>query len=136
MAEFIFKDLVKKEGLSEKVLIQSAATSSEEIGNGVYPPARAMLAKYGISCSGKTAVQLKSSDYEKYDYLIAMEEYNIKNMMRIVGHDKNHKMRLLLEFTSNPDDISDPWYTGDFQKAYDDILKGCTSFLEYLKEEM
>ena len=136
MAEFVFKNMVKEEGIEELFYIASSATSSEEIGNPVYPPAKKKLMEYGISCEEKRAVQLKKSDYDKYDYIIAMEQFNIRNMLRIIKDDKHSKVFRLLDFTDNPKDIDDPWYTGDFQTTYDEILKGCTGLLNHIKEKM
>ena len=138
MAEFILKDMVSKRNMEEQFYIESAATSTEEIWNGignpVYPPAREELAKHGIRCDGKRAVQLKKSDYEKYDYILGMEERNIRNMMRILGSDPENKVKLFLSYSSRPRDIADPWYTGDFRATYRDIVEGCEGFLQYLKE--
>ena len=136
MAEFIFKDMVNNRGVSDQFYVASAATSTEEIWNGignpVYPPAKRELAKHGISCEGKRAVQLKKSDYNKYDYLIGMEERNRRNMLRILGSDPEHKVSLLLDYTDCPGNIADPWYTGNFDVTYDDIVQGCEAFLEEL----
>ena len=137
MAEFLLKDMVSKLGFAQEFYIASAATSTEEIWNGignpVYPPARQELARHGISCEGKRAVQLKKADYAAYDYLIGMDQWNIRNMMRIVKQDPEHKICRLLEFTDRPgDDIADPWYTGQFERTYQDILEGCTGFLKQL----
>ena len=132
MAEFVFKDLVKRAHLSDQFFIASAATSYEEIGNPVYPPARRKLQEHGISAAGKTAVHLERSDYEKYDYLLGMEQYNIRNMMRILGSDPQHKVCRLLDFSDRPRDIDDPWYTGDFETAYRDILEGCEALLSHI----
>ena len=136
MAEFILKDMVEKRGLADHFEIASAATSTEEIRNGignpVYPPAREELAKHGISCAGKRAVQLKASDYDHYDYLIGMDSMNIRNIKRMVGHDDGEKIRLLLEYAGRSDSIRDPWYTNAFDETYRDIVTGCTAFLEYL----
>lgn len=138
MAEFIFKDMVKKEGVSDRFLIASAATSTEEIWNGVgnpvYPPAREELAKHGISCAGKRAIQLQKSDYEKYDYLLGMDNWNLRNMMRILKKDPDHKVHLLLDYSEHPRDIADPWYTGVFTRTYEDIVEGCEAFLAYLRD--
>lgn len=133
MAEFIFKDMIEKEGVANQFQIASAATSSEEIGNPVYPPARRKLAELGISCEGKRAVQMKRADYERYDYLLAAESRNIVNMKRIVGGDAEQKMHRLLDFSDSPRDIADPWYTGDFNMACRDIEEGCQAFLTYLQ---
>lgn len=138
MAEFILKDMVSKRNMEEQFYIESAATSTEEIWNGignpVYPLAREELAKHGIRCDEKRAVQLKKSDYEKYDYILGMEERNIRNMMRILGSDPENKVKLFLSYSSRPRDIADPWYTGDFRVTYRDIVEGCEGFLQYLKE--
>ena len=139
MAEFILKDMVEKEGLSDQFLIASAATSSEEIWNGkgnpVYPPARQELAAHGISCQGKRAVQLCKADYEKYDYIIGMEQMNIRYIHRILGKDPEHKVSKLMSFTQEGGDIADPWYSGDFHGVYGQISRGCKGLLDYLKEQ-
>ena len=135
MAEFILKDMVTKKGIADKFYIASAATSTEEIWNGignpVYPPAKAELAKHGISCDGKRAVQLKKEDYDDYDYLIGMDTMNIRNIERITGH-RGGKIHLLLEYAGSKEGIRDPWYSGDFGETYRDVMKGCSAFLEYL----
>jgi protein-tyrosine phosphatase len=133
MAEFLMKDLVKKAGLSDQFHIESAATSTEEIGNPVYPPARRKLAEHGIDCAGKTARQLQNSDYDKYDLLIGMDTANLRNMHRICGGDFARKMHLLLDFTGLPGDVADPWYTGDFDATWRDVLAGCQGLLESLQ---
>ena len=135
MAEFIFRDLVTRRYLGGKFKIASAATSREEIGNPVYPPARRKLAQHGISTDGKYARQLTRKDYEEYDYLLGMEQYNIRNMMRILGSDPENKVYRFLDFSERPRDIDDPWYTGDFETAYRDILEGCEAFLDCLEKE-
>ena len=139
MAEFILKDMVARRGIADRFKIASAATSTEEIWNGVgnpvYPPARAELAKHGISCEGKRAVQLKSSDYDEYDYLIGMDSMNIKNMERMTGHARGEKIHKLLEYAGSSADCKDPWYTNRFEETYRDIVTGCTAFLEYLEQE-
>ena len=140
MAEFIFKDMVHTHHLSYRFHIASAATSTEEIwgsvGNPVYPPAREKLASVGISCAGKRAIQVKKSDYAAYDYLICMDTNNLRNLRRIIGEDKDGKVSLLLDYTSRPGaSIADPWYTGNFDVTYDDIVEGCEGFLEYLKDK-
>lgn len=132
MAEFIMKDLVEKAGLSERFYIASAATSAEEIGNPVYPPARRKLAEHGISCSGKTARQLTRNDYDEYDLLIGMEQVNLRNIRRILGEDSADKLRLLRDYTDSPGDIADPWYTNDFETAWRDIEAGCKGLLRAL----
>ena len=125
MAEFIFKDLVKKHRAEGEFEIHSAATSTEEIGNPVYPPAKAKLAEHGISCKGKTAVQMTKSDYDYYDKIIAMDRYNLRNMQRFVGNDEKNKVSLMMDYTDRRGDVVDPWYTGDFDTAWNDILDGC-----------
>lgn len=136
MAEFVMKDLVNKSGLSDKFYIASAATSTEEIGNGVHYGTRNKLGEYGISTAGKKAVQLKKSDYDKYDYIIGMDSMNMRHMRRMLPEDAGDKIRLLLDFSKNPRDIADPWYTGDFDTTYNDIFEGCTAFLDKLKQEL
>ena len=135
MAEFVMKDLVEKEGLKHRFYIASAATSTEEIGNGVHPGTRKKLAQYGISTSGKTAIQLKKEDYNTYDFLLGMESYNLKNMKRIIGDDEAQKVYRLLDFSNRPRDIADPWYTGNFDVTYEDIYEGCIAFIQYLKKQ-
>lgn len=132
MAEFVMKDLVHRRGMDDVVHIQSAATSSEEIGNPVYAPARRKLEENGLDCKGKHAVQMTKQDYDRYDYLICMEDYNIRNMLRITGGDPDHKIHKLMEYTSEPVDIADPWYSGDFDTTYQQIEQGCTAFLDKL----
>ena len=137
MAEFLLKDMVKKKGIADQFYIQSAATSTEEIWNGkgnpVHPGTRGKLAEYGISCEGKYAVQLKKSDYKDYDYLICMDSMNLRNVARICGRDKDNKIYRMLDFTEDKRDVADPWYTGNFDKTYEDIKKGLEGFLEYVK---
>lgn len=132
MAEFVLRDMVTKQGLSDHFEIASAATSSEELGNPVHPGTRKKLREFGISTEGKYAVRLVKKDYEKYDYLIGMDSYNIRNMERILGHNKG-KIHKLLEFVGSDADVADPWYTGDFDKTYEDIKKGCEALLARLK---
>ena len=138
MAEFVLKDLVRQRGMADRFLIQSAATSDEEIyhgvGNPVYPPARAEMAKHGIDCGEKRAVQLTREDYDKYDYLIGMDDNNIRQMERITGH-KGGKIKRLLEYSRREDSISDPWYTRRFDVTFQDVMEGCQAFLVYLEEE-
>ena len=133
MAEYVMKDLVKKAGLEAEFQIASAATSREEIGNPVYPPARRKLAEHGISGEGHAARQLCSRDYEEYDLLIGMDKANLHNMFRICGGDFNNKMHLLLEYAGRPDqEVMDPWYTGDFDSTWQDVLEGCEGLLDNL----
>ena len=137
MAEFVMKDLVKKAGLENQFRIESAATSTEELGNPVYPPARRKLAEHGIDCTGKTARRLTGSDYGKYDLLIGMDRANLRNMQRICGGDPEGKIQLLLAYADRPgDEVADPWYTGDFETTWRDVLAGCRGLLEACKENM
>lgn len=134
MAEFVMKDLVRKAGLASQFYIESAATSREEIGNPVYPPARRKLAQHGISCDGHAARQLTNADYEKYDLLIGMDRANLRDMHRICGGDPDGKLRLLMDYTDRPGDVADPWYTGDFEATWQDVLEGCQGLLHELME--
>lgn len=134
MAAFVMKDLVKKAGLDGQFQIDSAATSREEIGNPVYPPARRKLAEHGIACGGHAARQLTKEDHEAYDLLIGMDEANRKNMRRICGGDPAGKISLLLDHTNRPGNVADPWYTGDFEATWQDVLEGCQALLEELLE--
>ena len=134
MAEFVMKDLVKKAGLETEFLIASAATSTEEIGNPVYPPARRKLVEHGISCAGKTSRQLTGADYDQYNLLIGMDRANIRNMNRICGGDPEGKLHLLMEYAGRPDsEVADPWYTDDFETTWRDVLAGCKGLLERLQ---
>lgn len=132
MAEFVMKDLVKKAGLEKEFRIESAATSTEELGNPVHRSTRRKLAEHGISCDGKTARQLRNSDYEKYDLLIGMDQANLRNMYRICGGDFADKMHLLLDYTDRPGEVADPWYTDDFEATWQDVLDGCRGLLREL----
>ena len=132
MAEFVMRDLVERAGLADRFEIASAATSAEELGNPVHPGTRRRLARCGISVEGKRAVQLKPSDYDRYDHIIGMDSRNLANMRRMLGGDPAGKLSLLLDFTRRPGDIADPWYTGDFDRTYDDILEGCQGLLASL----
>ena len=134
MAEFVFKDMLKQRGLSDRFYVASAATSTEEIGNPVHRGTRKKLQEFGISCEGKYAVQLRKEDYPKYDYFLGMDSWNMRNMMRIFKNDPEEKVKLLLDYSASPRDIADPWYTGNFDVTYDDIVEGCEAFLQYLKE--
>ena len=136
MAEFIMKWLVAEAGLDAHFQIASAATSTEEIGNPVYPPARRKLAEHGISCAGKTARQLTRSDYRNYDLLIGMDEWNLRNMQRICGGDPEGKICLLMDFTSHPHAVADPWYTDDFETTWRDCLEGCQALLNHLSHSI
>ncbi len=136
MAEFVMKDLVKKAGLEAEFEIASAATSTEELGNPVYPPARRELAAHGIGCAGHAARQLKKADYSRWDLLIGMDQANLRNMNRICGGDPDGKIHLLLEYAGRTDEVADPWYTGDFRQTWDDVLEGCTALLAHLGYEI
>ena len=129
MAEFVMKDLVRKAGREDEFEIASAATSTEEIGNEVYPPARRKLAEHGIGCKGKTARQMTRQDYAHYDLLIGMDSWNIRNMLRICGSDPEGKIQMLMDYTRRLGDVADPWYTGDFESTWRDVLEGCQCLL-------
>ena len=130
MAEFVMKDIVEKAGLTHEFEIASAATSTYEIGNPVYPPARQKLAEHGIRCEGKTARQITKRDYDYYDYIVAMDYSNITNLKKMLGDDPQGKISLLMDYTSRPADVADPWYTGDFQATWDDVTEGCNALLK------
>jgi len=130
MAEFVMKDLVKKVGLESEFEIASAATSMEELGNPVYPPARRKMAEHGIGCAGKTARQMERRDYDRWDLLVGMDSANIRNMKRICGGDPAGKILRLLDLTERPGDVADPWYTGDFEATWRDVNAGCRALLE------
>lgn len=129
MAEFVMKDLVAKAGREAEFYIESAATSTEEIGNAVYPPARRKLAEHGISCDGKTARQMTRRDYERFDLIVGMDQWNLRNMRRLCHDDPEGKIHLLMDFTKRPGDVADPWYTGDFEATWRDVLEGCQAIL-------
>ena len=133
MAEFVMKHLVEEAGLSDRFEIASAATSTEEIGNPVYPPARRKLAEHGIGCEGKTARQMTFDDYLHYDCVIAMDHNNLRNLKRMFGEDTDHKISLLMDYTQRPGDVADPWYTGDFEATWRDVLEGCRGVLQTLE---
>lgn len=135
MAEFVMKDLVKKAGLEDNFYIESAATSDEELGNPVYPPARRKLKEHGLDSNGKTARQITSSDYNRFDYIVAMDRMNIRNISYIIKSDPEHKISLLMDYTSTKKDVADPWFTGDFDTTWDDVLKGCTGLLKRIQSD-
>lgn len=135
MAEYVMKDMVKRAGLAGQVEVASAATSYEEIGNPVYPPARRELQRHGIGCAGHAARHMERSDYDDYDWLVGMEEVNLRNMRRICGGDPAGKIRLLLSFAGKRQDIDDPWYTGRFSEVYDQVVEGCGAMLAALTEQ-
>ena len=129
MAEFVMKHLVKEAGLDDTLQVASAATSTEEIGNPVYPPAARTLASHGISCTGHAARQLRKADYTTYDLLIGMDEANIRNMHRMCGGDPEGKIHMLLDYTNHPGEVADPWYTGNFDRTWQDVWDGCHGIL-------
>ena len=135
MAEFVMKDLVRQAQLQDQFHIESAATSTEEIGNPVYPPARRNLSEHGIGCAGKTARQPTRSDYDRFDLLIGMDEWNIRNMTRMCGGDPEGKIIRLLDLTDRPGDVADPWYTGNFEATWRDVLCGCQALLKRLQPD-
>jgi protein-tyrosine phosphatase len=130
MAEFVMRHLVKEDGMETDFHIESAATSTEEIGNSVFPPARRKLAEHGIGCLGKTARQMTRSDYDRYDLLVGMDAWNIRNMNRICGGDPDGKIVMLMDYTDRPGDVADPWYTGDFEATWRDVQEGCQGLLD------
>ena len=133
LAEFVFRDLLTRAGLAADFRVSSAATSSEEIGNPVYPPVRRLLSAHGLDCSGKTARRIRRSDYENYDLIIGMDEENLWDMRRSFGGDPEGKLRNLLDYAGRPGEaVADPWYTRDFQQSWDDICEGCVGLLEEL----
>jgi protein-tyrosine phosphatase len=136
MAEFIFKKMIRERGLEDRFAVASSATSTEEIwggvGNPVYPPAKEELARHGISCDGKRAVQLRRDDYDKYDLLVGMDSANIRNMHRMLGGDPAGKIRKLMDYTPRGGDVADPWYSERFDIAYRDIYEGCEALLKEL----
>lgn len=135
MAEFVMKKLVREAGLEGQFQIASAATSTEEIGNPVYSPARRELARHGISCEGKRSVRLKREDYADYDLLLGMDRWNLQNMKRMLGGDPEEKICLLMDYSQHPGrEVADPWYTGDFETTYQDVLEGCEGLLSYLTQ--
>ena len=137
MAKFIMEDLVSRSGLEGKIEVDSAATSREELGNPVYRPARTVLKSHGIAYSPHAARQMTWRDYDKNDLIICMDKYNVRNALDIVGKDPDGKIRLLLDFAGRPgEEVADPWYTGDYEEAWDDILQGCEGLLAELKSEL
>ena len=135
MAEFLMKDLVQKKGESQNFEIKSSATSSEELGNPVHYGTKGVLDRLGISCKGKYAVKLTKSDYDNFDYFIGMDEYNIRNMLRIFGSDPDNKICKLLDFTSRKGDVADPWYSGNFTQTYRDVSEGVEALYEFIKNK-
>lgn len=129
------KDITAKAGLSDEFAIESAATSTEEIGNPVYPPARRKLAEHGIGCNGKTARQVRRADYDKFDLIIGMDKENMYNLRRLFSGDPDGKLSLLMDYTSRPGSVADPWYTRDFEATWQDVLEGCTGLLEMIMND-
>ena len=134
MAEFVMKKMVKDAGREAQFEIASAATSTEEIGNPVYPPARRILAEHGIGCAGKTARQMTRQDYDYFDQIIAMDRNNLRNLKRMFGEDTQHKISLLMDYTHRPGDVADPWYTGDFETTWRDVWDGCEGLLKSISK--
>ena len=132
MAEFLFKDIVNKKGLSKEFYIDSAATSTEAVGDGIYYGTREILKEQGVPFTEHISRQMTKEDYEKFDYILGMEEKNIRNILRIIGEDSESKVFRLLDFSENPRDIADPWYYGNFDSTYYDVEEGCIKFLEYV----
>ena len=129
---FIMKHICAQKGYDFE--IASAATSTEEIGNPVYPPAKKELNKHGIDCTGKTARQMTKQDYDYYDYIVAMDRFNLRNMIKFVGNDPKNKVSLLMSYTDRPGDVADPWYTEDFETTWNDVYEGCSKLLEYINK--
>ena len=140
MAEFMMKDMVERLGVADDFEIASAATSDEEcwngVGNPVYPPAQRKLAEHGIGCQGKTARQMTMDDYRHYDYIIVMDRNNVRNLHRLLGGDPDQKITLLMDYTRRPGQVADPWYTGDFEATWIDVLEGCEGLLEHIMKGM
>ena len=135
MAEYVMRDMVEKAGLSSRFEIASAATSFEEIGNPVYPPARRELQKHGIGCAGHAARHMEKSDYDYYDYIVGMDDYNLRNMRHICGGDPAGKIHKLMSFTGSNAIVDDPWYTGEFAHVYQQIHEGCAAMLRQITED-
>ena len=134
MAEFVMKEIVKNSDLQERIYVESAATSTEELGNPVYPPARRIMAQHGIDCKNKTARQITRADYADFDYIVAMDERNIRNMRYFFGNDPENKVSLLLSWANENREVADPWYTGDFEATWRDVNLGCNALLKQILE--
>jgi len=134
MAEFVMKDMVEKAGLSKEIHVASAATTTDGIGNPVYPPARRKLAEHGIGCEGKTARQMRWPDYERYDLIIGMDQENLRDLRHICLDDPEGKIHLLMDYTDRPGDVADPWYTRDFEATWRDVEEGCRALLAWLRK--
>lgn len=135
MAEFVMKDLVRRKGEENEFFIASAATSREELGNGVYPPVKRILAAMGIDCSGKRARQVTKADYAEFDYIVCMDKNNMRNIKYIIPSDPENKIFMLLSLTETPRDVADPWYTGDFEATKRDVIIGCERLYEHIKKQ-
>lgn len=135
MAEFVMKDMIKAKNVENQFDIASAATSIEEIGNPVYPPVRTLLASHGINCDGKTARQITKADYDYYDMIIAMDKNNLRSLHNLLGKDTYHKISLLMDYTSHPRDVADPWYTRDFNATWRDVNEGCSNLLKLILQQ-
>ena len=135
MTEMVFKDMINKKGLSNDFFVDSAATSTEAVGEGIYYGTRNILKEKQIPFTQHISRQITKKDYDKFDYILGMEQRNITNILRIVGDDKENKVFRLLDFSENPRDIADPWYTGNFEITYNDVEEGCRKFLEYILKE-
>ncbi len=133
MAEFIMKDLVSKAGISQNFEIASAATSTEELYNPVYPPAKRKLLEHGISCEGKRARQITAKDFDYYDMIIIMDENNLRNIHRMFGNKFDSKISMMMDYTNRKGSVSDPWYSGNFEVTWQDIFDGCSGLIEKLK---
>jgi protein-tyrosine phosphatase len=132
MAEFVMKDFIEKAGAADEFYIESAATSTEELGNPVYPPARRVMAEHGISCAGKYARQITQKDYNKFDIIICMDNNNVRNALRYWGGDPESKITRLLDYTNRPGEVADPWYSGNFDATWRDVTEGCRALLDKL----
>ena len=135
MAKYIMRDIVEKDGTADGFVIECAATSSEELGNPVYPPARAKLREHGISCEGYAARRMTMADYDDFDYIIGMDDENMYYMKKLWKNDSEGKLSLLMDYTDRPGEVSDPWYTRDFEAAFRDIEEGCKAFYSCLTEK-
>ena len=134
MAEFILKDMVAQRKISHNFHIESSATSREEIGNDIHYGTKNKLKKVGVPFTPRKATQITKSDYDKYDFILCMDNNNIRNLSRIIPNDKDNKIKLLLDFSDNPRNIADPWYTGNFEDTYNDIIEGCEALLNYIEK--
>lgn len=136
MAEYVMKNLVREAGIEARVKIASAATSREEIGNDIHPGTKRLLQKEGIPFERRAARQLTAREYAEWDFLIAMDQNNLQNLRRIIGEDQENKVSLLLEIAGENGDIADPWYTGDFDTTYRDVLRGCKALLQEVRARL